>query len=70
MSSLHSSTFQALFDTAPDAMIVCNAEGRIILANPQVEQLFGYQRGKMQGQAVESLIPERVRTRHVTHRAS
>jgi PAS domain S-box-containing protein len=66
---LHASTFQALFETAPDAMIVCDAAGIILIANPQAERLFGYARGQMNGRAVETLIPEQARGRHHHHRA-
>jgi len=68
-TALHASTFQALFETAPDAMIVCDAAGRIVLANPQAEQLFGHPPGRLNGQPIETLIPERARARHQQHRA-
>ena len=41
--------FKALFDTAPDAMIVVNRDGSIVLANPQAERLFGYASGAFTG---------------------
>jgi len=67
--SLHASTYEALFQTAPDAMIVCDAAGRIVVANPQAEQLFGHGPGRLNGQPIETLIPERARARHQQHRA-
>lgn len=60
--------FKALFDTAPDAMIVVNRDGSIVLANPQVERLFGYASGELTGSPVEVLLPENVRAMHVGHR--
>jgi len=67
---LHASTFEALFNTAPDAMIVSDAEGRIVLANPQAHHLFGYAPRAMHGLSVDVLVPDRVRGHHQHHRAS
>jgi PAS domain S-box-containing protein len=58
-----------LLDTAPDAMVVVDAHGRLVLVNIQTERLFGYQREELVGQEIELLIPERFRTSHVGHRA-
>jgi len=60
--------FEALFETAPDAMIVVNRDGCIVLVNPQAERLFGYAAGELTGSPVEVLLPESVRTVHVGHR--
>jgi PAS domain S-box-containing protein len=62
------SDFEALLDTAPDAMIVVDAAGEIVLVNAQAERLFGYQRDQLLGRQVELLIPERLRSRHQEHR--
>lgn len=61
---------RALLDAAPDAMLVCDAEGRITLVNREVERLFGYPRDELVGQTVELLIPERFRPEHPAHRQS
>jgi PAS domain S-box-containing protein len=59
------STFQSLFESAPDATIVVDEHGRIVLANTTAEELFGYPRNELLGQTVELLIPERYRDAHV-----
>ncbi len=61
-------TFHLLFDSAPDAMAVADSAGGIILANPQMNSLFGYNGDELLGQPVELLIPERFRLRHLDHR--
>lgn len=63
------SMFPQLFDTVPDALIVVDGSGRIVLANRQAEQLFGYTENTLTGLAIEQLMPEGVRERHHAHRA-
>ena len=60
--------FRALFETAPDAMIVIDRSGTIVLANPQAERLFGYADGVLAGRPIETLMPAAVRQAHVAHR--
>jgi len=57
-----------LFDLSPDAVLVCDAEGRIQEANARVEALFGYRREELLGQPVEVLVPERFHPAHMKHR--
>ncbi len=62
------STFHGLLESAPDALIIVGADGRIVLANAQTDRMFGYRREDLVGKNVEMLLPPRFRGRHVQHR--
>jgi PAS domain S-box-containing protein len=63
------SVFRLVLDSAPDAMIVVDAEGTIRYANQQAELLFGYAVDDLEGRKVDELVPERLRHAHQAHRA-
>ena len=60
--------FDALVEAIPQAILVVGGDGVIKYANAQGEKLFGYHRGKLLGQSIESLLPEPLRKAHVKMR--
>lgn len=61
--------FRALLESAPDAIVIVDRSGTIVLTNSQTEQLFGYARDELLGQPLERLIPSRYQSMHPAHRA-
>jgi PAS domain S-box-containing protein len=60
--------YRGLLDAAPDAMVISDSDGRILLVNAETEKTFGYLREDLIGQSVEVLVPERFRGSHPAHR--
>jgi len=56
--------FRVALEAAPTGMLMTNAAGIIVLANAQIEALFGYPREELLGQRLEMLVPERFRALH------
>lgn len=58
------SLFRGLLESAPDAVVIVDVNGTIILVNSQTESLFGYRRTELLGHPVEILVPDRFKDRH------
>lgn len=61
-------SFRHLLEAAPDAMVIVDAEGKMVMVNGQTEEVFGYLREELVGQPVETLVPDRLRESHSSHR--
>ena len=59
-----------ILESAPDAMVITDQKGTILLANGQTHRMFGYASQELINQPVEMLIPERFRAAHVAHRTA
>ena len=62
--------FQQIVEAAPCALVMVDGAGRIVLTNPHVESMFGYTRAELIGNALEMLLPERLRELHNRHRGA
>src|SRR5580765_4152496 len=60
--------FRTLFDAYPDALVVADAGGRIVLANPSAGSLLGYSVEELTGMDIDELVPDSIRPRHAGYR--
>lgn len=58
-----------LLESMPDAIVMVNVTGRIVMSNTQAESMFGWSRAQLTGKPIEVLIPERYASPHVGHRS-
>ncbi|MCK5189906.1 MAG: PAS domain S-box protein, partial [Methylococcales bacterium] len=56
--------FQLVVEGSPNAIVLVNQAGEIVLVNSQTEKFFGYEREQLIGQPLEILVPERFRSKH------
>jgi PAS domain S-box-containing protein len=68
MSFLSSETFRQIFQSSVEAIIMVDEHGKILLANPVTERMFGYGQDALIGLVVEDLLPGPMRDRHVGYR--
>jgi PAS domain S-box-containing protein len=61
--------FRRLLESAPDAMVIVDQHGKILLVNSRTESMFGYNREELIGRTVETLVPDRLRGVHGVHRS-
>ena len=67
---LEEAKFRNLLESAPDAIVIVDEHGRIVLTNAQTEKLFGYPRHELLHEPIEILIPPRFHGQHAVHRTS
>jgi len=60
--------FKALLESTPDALVIVDLNGDIIMVNHQSEKIFGYKREEIIGERVEKLIPDRFKKKHPANR--
>jgi PAS domain S-box-containing protein len=60
--------FRLAVESSPNAMVMCNPTGSIVLVNEETERLFGYDRNELIGRSIEILVPEQFRGAHPGHR--
>jgi PAS domain S-box-containing protein len=69
-SKLIEAKYRDLLESMPDAIVMVNVTGRIVIANTQAEKVFDYERSALIGQPIEVLLPRRFRASHNGHRAN
>jgi len=60
--------FNGFLEAAPDAVVISDKDGKIVLVNAQTERLFGYARTELLEKTIELLVPARFRHCHPAHR--
>jgi two-component system, sensor histidine kinase len=65
---LSAALLASVLESAPDAIVIVDAAGRILFANRRITALCGFRPEEIVGQAIECLLPERYRQIHLGHR--
>ena len=59
--------YKICFDSLLEGLCIANEEGRIIMVNSALEDIFGYKKGELNGKKIDQLIPEAHRNIHLKH---
>jgi two-component system cell cycle sensor histidine kinase/response regulator CckA len=62
--------FRVAFESSPSGMVMVDRDGAIILANREIERLFGYSQQELLGQSIDMLVPHSMRPAHPEYRAN
>jgi len=69
LSAFSNETFREIFTSMTEGIVVVDKAGKILVANPIAEQMFGYDRDELAGTQLEGLLPQRYRGSHLSFRA-
>jgi PAS domain S-box-containing protein len=64
------SRFETIFNHVNEGILIAGADGKIILTNPRIDEMFGYNETELVGQMIEVLVPTEIAHRHVDYRAT
>jgi PAS domain S-box-containing protein len=68
LSVVSNEAFREIFQSMTEGIVVINQDGNILVVNKVVEEMFGYEKGELNGKTLEILLPERYRGGHLRHR--
>lgn len=68
--TLPGALYESLFAAYPDALLLVDRHGTIVLANPAANRLLGYTQAELNGLPVDALVPDAVRPQHAAYRAA
>jgi PAS domain S-box-containing protein len=69
-SMVPNEAYREIFQSMSEGIIMVDETGKIAIANPVAEQLFGYEQNELNGKLMENLLPERLRKGHVGFRGA
>lgn len=62
------SIYQGIFEASVEGILVADEQGEIVKANTALVNMFGYESGQLNGEKIEVLIPQKLRSKHTGHR--
>ena len=68
LSLVTDDAFREIFQSMSEGILMVDESGKIVVANPIAEQIFGYGKNELTGVSLENLLPERYRGRHINFR--